>query len=293
MFLHAVILRIFADQIVLLFMSKLQLFRTFLPVLFFALFAIGGCSEYQKVLKSSDSDYKFKKAKEYFEDEKYAKAYPLFDELLTLYRGSTQAEEVYYYLALTHFHLKEYILSAYHFKNFVKTFPKSKYAEEAMFLTGYSYYKESPNFSLEQSFTFKAINQLQLFVNTYRNSPRLEECNQLIMELRQKLEKKAYTNAKQYYTIGHYQSASIALANMVADFPDTKYREEVMYLIVKSRYELARFSIESKQLQRYIETRTAAEQFEEAFPASKKVTETREILATVNEQINQMQSEIS
>lgn len=274
-------------------MPTCQLFRSLFFVLSIASVALTGCSEYQKVLKSTDNDYKFSKAKEYYEDEKYAKAYPLFDELLTLYRGSNQAQEVYYYLALTHFHLKEYILAAYHFKNFTKTFPKSKYAEEAMFLTGYSYYKESPAFSLEQSYTYKAINQLQLFVNTYRNSQRLEECNKLIIDLRQKLEQKAYTNAKQYYVIGRFQSANIALTNMLSDFPDTKYREELMYLIVKSRYELARFSIEDKQLQRYIETRTAAEQFEETFPSSKKVTETREILEIVNEQINTMQSELS
>lgn len=274
-------------------MPTCQLFRSLFFVLSIASVALTGCSEYQKVLKSTDNDYKFSKAKEYYEDEKYAKAYPLFDELLTLYRGSNQAQEVYYYLALTHFHLKEYILAAYHFKNFTKTFPKSKYAEEAMFLTGYSYYKESPAFSLEQSYTYKAINQLQLFVNTYRNSQRLEECNKLIIDLRQKLEQKAYTNAKQYYVIGRFQSANIALTNMLSDFPDTKYREELMYLIIKSRYELARFSIEDKQLQRYIETRTAAEQFEETFPSSKKVTETREILEIVNEQINTMQSELS
>lgn len=286
-------LRIFGHLNHHLFMLMHQLIKRVFPFFIAAAFMLGGCSEYQKVLKSTDSGYKLKKAKEYFEDEKYAKAYPLFDELLTLYRGSNEAQEVYYYLALTHFHLKEYILAAYHFKNYVKTFPKSKYAEEAMFLTGYSYYKESPAFSLEQSYTYKAINQLQLFVNTYRNSQRLEECNELIIELRQKLERKAYTNAKQYYTIGHFQSASIALSNMLNDFPDTKYREELMFLVVNSRYELARFSIEDKQLQRYIETRTAAEQFEEAFPSSKKVTETREILEIVNEQINTMQSELS
>jgi outer membrane protein assembly factor BamD len=255
-------------------------------------FVMVGCSEYQKVLKSTDVDYKFKKAKEYFDDEKYAKAFPLFDELLTLHRGTGKAEETYFYLAMTHFRLKEYILSAYHFKNFCKTFPKSKFAEEAMFLAGYSYYKESPDFSLEQSYTYKAINEIQLFVNTYRNSSRIEECNQLIADLRKKLEKKAYRNAKQYYTIGYYQSASIALVNVLADFPETEYREELMFLIVRSRYELARYSIESKQLMRYIETRTAAEQFEEMFPASKQVSETREILQAVNEQINLMQSEL-
>ncbi|MCC5916707.1 MAG: outer membrane protein assembly factor BamD [Cryomorphaceae bacterium] len=250
-----------------------------------------GCSEYQKVLKSTDTEYKFKMAKKYFEQEKYVKAYPLIDELVTLYRGTDRFEETYFLLAMTHYHLGEYILSGYHFKNFHKTYPKSRFAEEALFMSGFSYYKESPDFSLEQSYTYKAINQIQLFVNTYRNSQRLEECNELIRELRHKLERKAYKNAKQYFNTKHYQSAAIALTNVLQDFPETRYREEVMYLIVMSKYELARFSIPSKQLLRYIETRTSAEQFEDLFPTSKKVTETREILQIVNEQINLMQSE--
>ncbi|MDZ7849153.1 MAG: hypothetical protein U5L96_21880 [Owenweeksia sp.] len=49
-----------------------------------ALISLSACSEYQRVLKSTDSEYKFAKAKEYFEDEKYNKAYPIFDELLTV-----------------------------------------------------------------------------------------------------------------------------------------------------------------------------------------------------------------
>jgi outer membrane protein assembly factor BamD len=259
--------------------------------LFIALLVVSSCSEYQKVLKSTDPAFKYKKAKEYFEAAKYAKAFPLFDEVLTLYRGTDKQEEVYYFLAMTHFRLKEYILSAYHFKNFVRSFPKSEFSEEAMFMAGYSYFLESPDYSLEQSYTYKAINELQLFINTYRTSPRIDECNQLIADLRRKLERKAYQNAKQYFTIGHYQSASMALTNVLEDYPETSYREDIMYLIVKSKHELAKFSIESKQLQRYIETRTAALRFEEFFPESKKLEETRSILENVNAQIELIQND--
>ncbi len=258
-----------------------------------SLLVFTGCSEYQKVLKSTDTGYKYKMAKKYYEDGRYAKAYPLFDEVLTLYRGTDKQEDVYFYLAMTHFKLNEFILSAYHFKNFVRSFPKSPYREEAMFLTGYSYYKESPDYSLEQSYTYKAINELQLFINTYRNSQRIDECNELISDLRKKLERKAFRNAKQYYTIGHYQAASIALTNMLEDFPETSYREEVMYLIVNSKYELARFSIESKQMQRYIETRTSALRFEEAFPNSKRIGEVRQVIENANAQIQLIQNDQS
>ena len=46
------------------------------------------CGEYQEVLKSKDLDFKFGKAVEYYEAGEYNKAYPIFDELITLYRGT-------------------------------------------------------------------------------------------------------------------------------------------------------------------------------------------------------------
>ncbi|MFT7249838.1 MAG: outer membrane protein assembly factor BamD, partial [Arcticibacterium sp.] len=148
---------------------------------------ISSCNEYQKVLKSPDVDYKYEKAVEYFNDEEYDKAYPLFDELLILYRGSDKAAEVYYYYAMTSYQLKDYILAAYHFKNFAKTFPNHPKTELAYYMMGYCDYLESPIFSLDQDFTYKAINNLQLFANLYPKSDKLLSANELIDELRAKL----------------------------------------------------------------------------------------------------------
>ena len=64
--------------------------------------SISACSKYQQVLKSPDLDHKFEMAKKYYEEQEYYKALPIFDELHTLYRGTEQAEEVYFYLAYTH-----------------------------------------------------------------------------------------------------------------------------------------------------------------------------------------------
>ena len=59
-------------------------------------------------------------------------------------------------------------MAAFYFKNFVRTYPTSKYAEESMFTAAYCYYLNSPAFSLDQSSTYKAIDELQLFANRYK-----------------------------------------------------------------------------------------------------------------------------
>ena len=82
---------------------------------------LASCGEYQEVLKSKDLDYKFTKAVEYYEAGDYNKSYPIFDELITLYRGTHKAQEVYFYYAHTLYMQRDFILAGYHFKNFYKT----------------------------------------------------------------------------------------------------------------------------------------------------------------------------
>lgn len=248
--------------------------------------SLSSCGEYQKVLKSTNAEYKFNKAVEYYNDGQYNRAYPLFDELLAIYRGSAKAEQVYYYYAQTNFQLKDYILAAYHFKNFQKTFPNSANAPEAAFMVGYCYYLESPVYSLDQTYTYKAINELQLFANLNPDSEKLYECNELIKELRQKLEKKSFEIAKLYYETRNYQAAVVAFNNTLNDYPGTMFRKEAMYLRLKSSYELAKNSIESKKLQRFIESQTAYFELVEKFPETKEAENANDMYEKIQTEIN-------
>lgn len=254
-----------------------------------ALLVLASCSKYQKVLKSTDLNVKYQAAVDYYEDEKYNKAYPLFDELLTLYRGTHKAENVYYYFAFTNYQLGDYILAAYHFKNFYKTFPNSDKAEECAFMVGYCYYLESPRASLDQSYTYKAINELQLFVNTHRQSERLQVCNEYIQELRKKLEEKSFERAQLYYNTGHYQAAVVAYTNTLNEFPDTKYSEDVLFFRLKAAYKLAENSIPSKRLQRYIESKTAYFEFSEAYPESPRTEAAADMFDDIQKEIINLQ----
>jgi outer membrane protein assembly factor BamD len=116
---------------------------------------LASCSEYQRVLKSTDLDYKLQKGVEYYEAGRYSRALPIFNELLTLYRGTQKAQDVYYYYAMTEFNMGNYLIAAYYFKDFYQTFPNHAFADEASFMVGFCYTKESPSFSLEQSNTYK------------------------------------------------------------------------------------------------------------------------------------------
>lgn len=239
------------------------------------LFTLGSCkSKYEKLKASNDNAKKYSEAIKLYNKREYTKALGLFDDLVTRYRGHEGAEDLFYYNAYANYKLKDYTAAGYHFKSFAETYPSSPRAEECRFMYAYCLYLDSPIYSLDQSNTTKAIEGLQLFINLYPKSDRVAEASKLIQTLRDKLENKAYANAKLYLTIGDFQAAVIAFGNTLRDYPDTKYAEELEYLTIKAQYEYARHSREDFQEDRYTLAITYADQFTEKYPASKFAKET-------------------
>jgi len=81
-------------------------------IIFFLIIFIFSSCKFQKILKSTDYELKFEKAKEYYQEKDYIKATQLFDELLTIYKGSSKAEEVNYYYAECYYGNRDFILAA-------------------------------------------------------------------------------------------------------------------------------------------------------------------------------------
>jgi outer membrane protein assembly factor BamD len=241
----------------------------FAGILLVLTFTVAGCkSKYEKLKASNDNLKKFQEGKRLYDKKEYSKALGLFETLLTRYRGQDQAVELFYLNAMTNYKLKDYTAAAYHFKDFATSYPSDPRAEECRFLTAYCYYLDAPVFSLDQENTLKCIESLQLFINLYPKSERVAEASKLIQNLRDRLEQKAYANAKMYLTIGENQAAVIAFGNMLRDYPDTKYAEELEFLTIKAQYAYAHESREYKQEERYTQTITDADLFIDKYPKS-------------------------
>ncbi len=221
-----------------------------LPLLALTLLQVS-CSGYNKILKSTDNTEKFEAAVKYYHDGDYNRALQLFDQLIPFYRGTDKAEMINYYTANSYFHQGDYILANYYFKTFTKNFPNSNLAEECLYQAAFCKYLESPMYSLDQTSTLEAIQEFQMFVNLYPTSERITLVNQLMDELRAKLEKKSYEIARLYYNMGEYQAAITSFRNVYKDFPDTRYKEELLYLTLKAYVDFAANSVPSKKKERY------------------------------------------
>ena len=260
--------------------------RSLFTSLVFALLLSTGCkSVYEEVRASNDPVRILKTADDFFEKEEYYKAQTLYEQIIPFYRGKKEAEQLFYNYSYTYYHQDQFLLSAYYFNNFVSTFYNSDKREEMAYMSAYSNYLMSPNHKLDQTPSLQAIEELQNFINLYPNSPRVDECNELMDELRAKMEKKSYSQGKLYYDLKSYQSAVSSLENTLKDFPETDRAEEIRYLIIKSSEELARNSIYEKMQRRLEKTIDLCDAFKRKYPESPKQNEISSIIKYCNTEL--------
>ena len=225
--------------------------------------------KFQKLLKSTDNELKYTRAKEYYNNRDYARAMELFDQLIPIYRGTDRGEEINYLYAYCNYYLKDYIMAGHYFRRFTESFPLSEYTRECAYMSAYCYYFDAPKSTLDQETTRRAINEFELYLSRYPQSDKTDECNRLMDELRLRLDKKSYDNAMLYYDLGQFKAAVVAFRSCLKEFPDSKFREDILYYIIKSDYLYAINSIYTKTKERLGDTMKDYKTFNRAYPKSK------------------------
>jgi outer membrane protein assembly factor BamD len=214
------------------------------------------CGEYNKILKSTDHELKYSYAKKYFNNKKYVKAATLLEEVVPILKGTSSAEESLYLLAQSYYGQKDYQTASAYFETYYKTYPKGEFVELARFYSGYGLYLDSPDARLDQTQTYEALAQLQLYMEYYPQSARARQAQEIMFELQEKLAYKELLSAQLYYNLGTYmgnnfRSCIITVDNALKDYPYSKYREEFVFLKIKAKYELALVSYEDRLQGRY------------------------------------------
>ena len=233
------------------------------------------CDGYKKTLKTGNNELKYETALDLYEKGDFNKAIQFFDILRAVYRGTKEGEKITYYSANCYFQTKDYNIAAYYYKQYAQTYPRGEHAEEAMFMSAYCNYLQSPRPSLDQTNTYIALSELQTFIDMYPSSPKVKEANRLMDDLRGKLETKSYNISKLYYRMEDYQAAITSFENLLNDYPDTDYKEEVLYYITIAYFDYAQKSIFSKRTERYEKTIEAYNNLLFLYPESKYLKDAR------------------
>lgn len=230
-------------------MKKIILHISFLVVV---ACATSACGTYSSLLKSTDPDLLYSKSFEYFEKGKYQKAATLLDMVRLWSLNTPRADTVMYYTGLSYYKMGDFDMSGMIFDQFRKTHGRSPFLEEAEYMYAKGFYFLSPEPDRDQSVTRQALMAIDEYLERYPNSVKKEALTENIKELMQKLHDKEFINARTYYKTGKYKAAVVALKNALDLYPESNHREELMYLITKSGYELASKSIVSLRRDRFI-----------------------------------------
>ena len=255
---------------------------------------LASCGEYNKVIKSTDYINKYEAAKSYFGQGQYLKATTLLEELIPILKGTSDAEESLYMLAMAYYNQGDYISASHYFSNYYNTYPKGTFTELARYHSGKALYLDTPEARLDQSSTYKAIQELQMFMEYFPQSERTSEAQVMIFALQDKLVLKEYLSAKMYFDLGTYTGnasmnadgqingnnflACITTAqNILKDYPYTSMREDVSILLLRAKYKLGVESVEEKIEERMRETIDEYYAFKNEFPESKYIKEVEKI----------------
>ena len=238
-------------------------------------------NEYNQITKSGDYTLKYEYAKQCYAQGKYSRAVPLLQEVVTMKKGSTEGEECLYMLAMAEFGMKDYETASEYFKKYFSSYPKGRYAENAKYYVGESLFQNAPEPRLDQSTTMTAIAAFQEYLDIFPDAHLKSQATSRLYALQDLLVEKEYKSARLYFDLGtyfgnctnggnNYEACIVTAQNALKDYPYSNKREEFASLVMKSKYELAKMSVESKQLERYQDAEDECYGFINEYPDSKE-----------------------
>ncbi|MCS7053545.1 MAG: outer membrane protein assembly factor BamD [Ignavibacterium sp.] len=251
--------------------------KKYFPVAIFVfnLFVIISCSSSIETANLT-AEERLAIALKFYEDEDYLEAIKEFEAILIQFPASGINDDATYYLGMSRFKRGEYLLGAYEFSKLIKSMPTSEYLSKSQFMLAECYYQLSPDFSLEQRNTVKAIQEFQAFIDFFPLDEKVAEAEAKIAELNQKLAKKEFETARIYEKLEYTNAALFYYDNVMQIYHDTEYAplahfNKINLLISKKKFDDA---LES------------AKDFVKNYPNNSKVSEVQKIIVDLEKQLS-------
>lgn len=214
--------------------------------------AVSCRSQFDALLDSGDTQTKYDAAFDYFNAGRYNRAAKLFESLALLTEGTERDDTVQFYWGLSNYRNNDFFTAESNFDRFLENFPRSPFAGQAEYLRINCLYKSTLRYELDQTPTYKALAALNEYLVKHYGSVHDEAVRRMIADLDQRLDRKAFENARLYYKMEDYKAARVALKNVLKDDADNCFREDILYYTAMSSYKFANLSVSSKQKERFM-----------------------------------------
>ena len=209
-------------------------------------------SQYDRILESNDVDVKYDAAFEYFNNGKYTRAAQIFESLSLLTNGMERHDTVMYYLGLSNYSNKDYYTAETNFKQYLDYFPQGAFSANAEFFRIDCLYRATLRYELDQTPTYTAITAMGEYLTNHPTGINADICRHWMEELSERLDRKAFENARLYYKMEDYMASRVAFRNVLKNNADNVFREDILYYTAMSSYRYALLSVREKQKERYL-----------------------------------------
>jgi len=261
-------------------MKRISIVLPFFISLSISFWLFSGCASTRGTKTVLTPEERFALAKAKFDKHDYLEAIDELSVITLQYAGSTIADSAQLLLGEARYARGEYLLAAYEFEKLIRNMPSSSLVPYARYRLGMCYYELSPKPELDQTYTYKAIDELQTFVEYYPTNELVPEAERRIHELNNKLALKNLKIAELYMKMEDYKAALIYFDHILeryhdSDVADRAAKGKIEALIARRQYDAARQEVQH---------------FRERYPTSSLLPEVDKLNAQIDRELLQRNS---
>jgi len=231
---------------------NIQTARKFLFLIFSILISCSSNSGRKEI----DYNSEFENGKIALAKKKYIKAQDYFNTVVIGASHTELGDDALFYLGESFFYSKDYLIAISEYDRLIRRMPFSPFIEKARYRICEAYLILSPKYFNDQTYSEKALEKLQEFIDDYPDSSERQKAEADIKILRNKLSEKAYQSGILYMKMEEYRAALLAFKQVIELYYDTEYIEMAhlktiaCYIerneidIAKNYYQTNRISIE-------------------------------------------------
>ncbi|MFZ1728840.1 MAG: outer membrane protein assembly factor BamD [Bacteroidota bacterium] len=218
------------------------------------------------VPENPTAENEFRLGQEEYLDGNYQEAVQHFEVIRLQFPGSSTADSARYFTALCRYQREEYLLASYEFNQIIQSGSSRELMADAYYQFAQCYYQLAPKVQLDQTYTSRAIDALQNFVEAYPKHAKAQDVEKQVIELVNRLAEKEYDTAILYEKMEVPESALIYFNTVVDRYYNTDYADDAFAGKVRSLL----------AMKRYADVLSAEKDFLEKYPASEYRKEVEE-----------------
>lgn len=188
-------------------------------------------------LANFDARELYDRGMEKYADEKHLDAIEAFQTAIFNFPGESLVDTAQYYLALSYFGRKDFVLAQIEFNRLLLNYPGSVFAPNAQLMKAVCFFKGTPrHFGLDQTDLETAVRQFEDFLIDYPESDAVGDAREYLSQAHTRLARKLYESGVVYTRVRDFRAARIYFQKVIDDYTNTQYGADASYQIAETYY---------------------------------------------------------